>query len=74
MRLQVGNMRMDVVTLASAKGDKAEKKAALALGKDFFNKANEFDFAMRQKDQSKADAAFAEVQSSLKTLGANIIG
>lgn len=74
MRLQVGNMRMDVATLASAKGNKADKKAALALGKTFFDKANDFDFAMRQKDQSKADAAFAEVQSSLSALNAVIIG
>jgi len=35
LRRQVGTLRFDLNTLASAKGDKAAKKAALAARKDF---------------------------------------
>jgi hypothetical protein len=35
LRRQVGTLRFDLNTLASAKSSKEEKKAALALRKDF---------------------------------------
>ncbi len=38
LRRQVGTLRFDLNTLASAKGDKASRKAALDLKKNFFAK------------------------------------
>lgn len=38
LRRQIGTLRFDLNTLASAKGVKAEKKKALELSKDFIQK------------------------------------
>merc|ERR1719160_1322999 len=48
LRLQAGTLRFDLNTLAETK-PKAEKKAALAAKKQFFNDIEKVDFAIREK-------------------------
>mmetsp|Transcript_14725 Transcript_14725/g.44492 ORF Transcript_14725/g.44492 Transcript_14725/m.44492 type:complete len:214 (+) Transcript_14725:105-746(+) len=67
LRLQTGNLRQDVNTIANT-FDKTKKKAALGA-RDAFNKSvDKLDFAFRSKSAEKADAAYAEVKSNLQGL------
>lgn len=54
LRRQVGTLRFDLNTLASAKGGKEDKKKALALGKVFIKKVEDLDFSLRAKDEASA--------------------
>jgi len=65
LRRQVGTLRFDLNTLASAKGGKEEKKKALGLRKDFLSAVEELDFAIRSKDQASATAKLAAAKASL---------
>merc|ERR1719389_857475 len=64
LRLQVGTLRFDLNTLAESK-PKAEKKAALAAKKQFFNDIETVDFAIRQKKLDAAVKAYETAVSSL---------
>jgi photosystem II oxygen-evolving enhancer protein 3 len=65
LRGQVGNLRQDINTSAATL-DKASKKKALELGKKFYAKVDDLDFAIRKKSPEKASAAYAEAKSALK--------
>merc|ERR1712093_278867 len=66
LRLQVGTFRFDLNTLAEAK-PKADKKAALAAKKQFFNDMEKVDFAIREK---KMDAALKAYDTAISSLDA----
>lgn len=68
LRRQVGTLRFDLNTLASAKGDKASRKAALDLKKNFFAKVEALDYAIRSKDKTKATSALDATKSSLDSV------
>merc|ERR1712188_277213 len=57
LRLQVGTLRFDLNTLAETK-PKAEKKAALAAKKQFFNDMEKVDFAIREKKMDVAISGY----------------
>jgi len=61
-------MRMDINTLASSKGSKEEKKAALAVNKNFIADAEKLDFAIRKKNLANAQKAYAQVKTSLAAI------
>lgn len=65
LRRQVGTLRFDLNTLASAKSSKAEKKAALAARKDFVTSVEALDLALRKKDRDSALSKLAVAKSSL---------
>jgi len=64
LRRQVGTLRFNINALAEQK-PKAEKKAVLALKKDFFAAVEATDFAIRSKDGAKAEAEFAKATAAL---------
>lgn len=69
LRNQVGNLRFDLNTLIeTSQKDKAGKKAATQLKKDFLQKIENADFYIRKKDVSKASAGLAEAKSALDTV------
>lgn len=72
LRRQVGTLRFDLNALASAK-PKEQKKAALALRKEFIAKVEALDFALRQKNQASATAALASTQSALDAVLASVL-
>jgi photosystem II oxygen-evolving enhancer protein 3 len=61
----VGTLRFDLETLASAKAGKAEKKAALALRKEFLAAVEDLDLALRLKKQDAALAKLPVAQTKL---------
>merc|ERR1739845_286586 len=67
LRLQVGTLRFDLNTLAKTK-PKAEKKAALAAKKQFFDDIEKVDFAIRQKKMDSALKAYGVAVSSLDSV------
>ncbi|GFR43048.1 hypothetical protein Agub_g4054 [Astrephomene gubernaculifera] len=68
LRRQVGTLRFDLNTLASAKGEKADKKKALALSKEFIRKVEDLDFALREKDEASSLKKLAATQSALDSV------
>merc|ERR1719498_781772 len=66
MRLQVGTLRFDLDTLASAK-TKAEKKEARAANDAFFNEVEKLDFQIRAKNVEKATSAYTKAMTSFDT-------
>lgn len=67
LRLQVGTLRFDVNTLAS-KLDKASAKNVASLKNAAYKKVDEFDYALRKKDGSKAAPALSAASSALQSL------
>merc|ERR1712182_24901 len=71
LRLQVGTLRFDLNTLAEIK-PRAERKAALAAKKQFFDDIEKVDFAIREKKMDAAltayDTALASLDVALKKL------
>eukprot|EP00798_Chlamydomonas_sp_ICE-L_P013055 gene13055-3659_t len=65
LRRQVGTLRFDLGTLASAKVGKADKKKAIALNKDFLTKVEKLDFSLRSKDQDAARAGLLTAKEAL---------
>ena len=65
LRLQVGNFRQDLNTLAASKGTKAERKAGLAKAKELIVACEDLDYAMTKKDLGKAQALYGNVKSKL---------
>merc|ERR1719436_167465 len=63
LRLQVGNLRFDLNTLAASKS-KPEKKVALAANADFFNAVEGLDLAIQQKKPEDAAKAYDKTVSS----------
>merc|ERR1719378_1635161 len=72
LRLQVGTLRFDLNTLAETK-PKAEKKAALAAKKQFFNEIEKVDFAIREKKMDAALEAYDTAISSLDGVLAKVL-
>ncbi|PNH07536.1 Oxygen-evolving enhancer protein 3, chloroplastic [Tetrabaena socialis] len=68
LRRQIGNLRFDLNTLASAKGVKADKKKALELRKDFIQKVEDLDFSLREKDEASSLKKLGAAQSALDTV------
>lgn len=54
LRRQVGTLRFDLNTLASASSDKAAKKAAISANRDLIKKIEELDFQVRSKNKESA--------------------
>ena len=73
LRRQVGNFRQDLRTLASAKGSKDERKAALAAAKDLIVAAEKLDFAIRSKDPKEADKLYAALKTRLSTFTTTVV-
>lgn len=73
LRRQMGTLRFDLNTLASAKTGKEEKKAALALRKDFIRSVEELDLAMRKKDKDSALAKLAVAKANLDSVIAKVL-
>ncbi|GBF91423.1 oxygen-evolving enhancer [Raphidocelis subcapitata] len=65
LRRQVGTLRFDLNTLASAKAGKEEKKAALALRKEFLAAVEDLDNALRLKKKDDALAKLPVAQAKL---------
>jgi len=65
LRRQVGTLRFDLNTLASTKADKAAKKAALALRKDFITSVEALDLALRKKDKDSALSKLTVAKANL---------
>lgn len=72
MRRQVGTLRFDLNTLASAK-PKEEKKKALALKKAFFTEVEALDLALVKKDQATAIAKLASTKTALDAVLAAVL-
>lgn len=72
LRRQVGTLRFDLNTLAETK-PKAEKKAALALRKDFLVAIEATDFAIREKDGALAQKNFAKAIAALDAVTAAVL-
>jgi len=72
LRRQVGTLRFDLNTLASAKGGKAEKKQGLALSKGFIAAVEDLDLSLRKKDKAaaltKLETAKAKLDEALAYL------
>ncbi|KAK9808897.1 hypothetical protein WJX72_005953 [[Myrmecia] bisecta] len=64
LRGQVGTLRFDLGTLVDTKG-KSDKKKANELKKSFLLKAEQLDYALREKNQSDALAALQATKSGL---------
>ncbi|EFJ51745.1 oxygen-evolving enhancer protein 3 [Volvox carteri f. nagariensis] len=73
LRRQVGTLRFDLNTLASAKGVKAEKKKALELKKEFIQKVEDLDFALREKDETSALKKLEAAKSALDSVLAYVL-
>lgn len=73
LRRQVGTLRFDLNTLATAKVGKADKKKALDLRKKFLTSVESLDFAIRSKDKEDAlkKLTVARVRCPLVTLTKN---
>jgi len=67
LRRQVGTLRFDLNTLAETKGP-SEKKAALALKKQYFADIQSLDLAIREKKMEPALKAYAKAQGELDEL------
>merc|ERR1712157_132204 len=67
LRRQVGTLRFDLNTLAETKGP-SEKKAALALKKEYFKDILSLDLAIREKKMEVALKAYAKAQGELDEL------
>lgn len=61
----MGNFRQDLRTLATSKGSKDERKAALTAAKDLIVAAESLDFAIRSKDPKEADKLYAALKNKL---------
>merc|ERR1711964_833505 len=72
LRLQVGTLRFDLNTLAKTK-PKAEKKAALAAKKQFFDDIEKVDFAIREKKMQTALKASETALSSLEVVVSKLL-
>ncbi|GLC45583.1 hypothetical protein PLESTB_000873700 [Pleodorina starrii] len=73
LRRQVGTLRFDLNTLASAKGVKAEKKKALELSKDFIKKVEDLDFSLREKDEASSLKKLEATKSALDSVLAFVL-
>jgi photosystem II oxygen-evolving enhancer protein 3 len=73
LRRQVGTLRFDLNTLASAKAGKEEKKKALALRKDFLAAVEDLDLALRKKDKTTALGKLQVAQAKLDTVLASVL-
>ncbi|GIL52023.1 hypothetical protein Vafri_7985, partial [Volvox africanus] len=73
LRRQVGTLRFDLNTLASSKAVKADKKKALELKKDFIQKVEDLDFALRAKDEPSALKKLEAAKSALDTVLASVL-
>lgn len=69
----MGNFRQDLKTLASSKGSKDERKAALAAAKDLIVAAESLDFAIRSKDQKAADKLYAALKTKLSAFSSTVV-
>jgi photosystem II oxygen-evolving enhancer protein 3 len=69
LRRQVGTMRFDYNAIAATKS-KAERNDILAKKKEFFNKVDVLDFALRSKNGDKAAAAYTGVVAALDAVNA----
>ncbi|KIY95337.1 Oxygen-evolving enhancer protein 3 [Monoraphidium neglectum] len=72
LRLQVGTLRFDLNTLASVK-PKEEKKAALALRKEFLSAVEDLDLSLRKKDKDSALAKLPVAQAKLDSVLAAVL-
>jgi photosystem II oxygen-evolving enhancer protein 3 len=63
MRLQVGTLRFDLDTLASAK-PREDKKIARIANDAFFNNVEKLDFQIRAKNIDKAKTAYSKAMES----------
>lgn len=68
LRRQIGTLRMDLNTLASAKAGKEDKKKALALRQDFLTKIEDLDFALREKDEGSALTKLVTAKAALDSV------
>lgn len=73
LRLQVGNFRQDLRTLATSKGSKSERKAALAAAKDVIVAAESLDYAIRSKDPKEADKLYAALKTKLSAFTSAVV-
>ena len=73
LRRQVGTLRFDLNVLASAKAGKEEKKAALALRKDFLAAVEDLDLALRKKSKDTAAAKLQTAQAKLDAVLAAVL-
>eukprot|EP01025_Chloroclados_australasicus_P055781 TRINITY_DN6845_c0_g1_i2.p1 TRINITY_DN6845_c0_g1~~TRINITY_DN6845_c0_g1_i2.p1 ORF type:complete len:278 (+),score=32.58 TRINITY_DN6845_c0_g1_i2:100-834(+) len=73
LRNQMGNMRLDMLTLSAQKGTKAERKEAVAKVKDLITACEELDFAIRKKDLGKAQKSYASVKSKVNEVTSFIV-
>jgi photosystem II oxygen-evolving enhancer protein 3 len=64
LRGQVGTLRFDLGTLVDSKG-KPDKKKGNALKKAFLLKAEQLDYALREKNQDNALSALSATKSGL---------
>lgn len=65
LRLQLGTLRFDLNTLGATKPNKTDKKKAILLKQDFIKKAEELDFALRQKSAEASNPALKSTKESL---------
>merc|ERR1712178_369332 len=72
LRLQVGTLRFDLNTLAEIK-PRAERKAALAAKKQFFDDIEKVDFAIREKKMDAALTAYGVAVTSLDSVLAQVL-
>lgn len=72
LRVELGTLRFDLNTLAEAK-PKDEKKAALALKKDFIAKVEALDYALRTKNEASALDKLAAAQAALDKVLAAVL-
>ncbi|KXZ43843.1 hypothetical protein GPECTOR_79g122 [Gonium pectorale] len=73
LRRQVGTLRFDLNTLASTKGVKADKKKALELRKEFIQKVEDLDFALREKDEASSLKNLAATKAALDSVLAFVL-
>jgi photosystem II oxygen-evolving enhancer protein 3 len=67
LRRQVGNFRMDLNTIASSKGSKAERKEVAAKAKSLIGACEELDYAIQTKNLDKAQKLYSKVKSELSS-------
>ena len=63
----MGNFRMDLNTIASSKGSKADRKAAQAQAKSLITACEELDYAIQTKNLPKAQKLYGTVKQELST-------
>jgi photosystem II oxygen-evolving enhancer protein 3 len=73
LRRQLGTLRFDLNSLATAKPGKEEKKKALALRKDFIRSVEDLDLALRQKNKEAALSKLNVAKANLDTVIANLL-